>query len=87
MDHREKLKTIINGLISEARGRAADLTDSTSLFRSGLLDSIAVVKLSNILEQDFGVDFEKVRFDVSKIDSINAILKLIPAKIDDSFRS
>jgi acyl carrier protein len=51
--------------------------DDESLFVSGRLDSFSMMNLVMYLEQTFGVDFSEVEFDVSLLDSLNAIEKLI----------
>lgn len=51
--------------------------DSDSIFISGRLDSIDAIELIAFLEDNFGIDFAKIGFDQSLIDSISAVENLI----------
>ena len=47
-----------------ARDDSAPLADNESLFVSGRLDSFSTVELVEFLEQEFGVDFVKIDFEI-----------------------
>ena len=59
------------------RGDEAALSDSESLFQAGRLDSLAMTKLIQFLEEHYGVDFAKVAFDVELIDSVAEIAAFV----------
>ncbi|NBX54069.1 MAG: acyl carrier protein [Betaproteobacteria bacterium] len=61
----------------EQRGDHNALGDDDSLFLSGRLDSLAMMNLVIYLETAFNVDFSAFNFDVSLIDSLHAISKLL----------
>jgi acyl carrier protein len=53
------------------------LDDQQSLFSSGRLSSFAMMTLVMFLEQEFGMDFGNIDFDVSLVDSVNTIDALV----------
>jgi acyl carrier protein len=73
---RAKIFDFIVNLLND-REDMGPLTDDESLFVSGRLDSLSVVQLVEFIESEFGVDFAKVDFDISRIDSVDAIGELI----------
>lgn len=56
------------------------LTDSTPLMTSGILDSLATLKLITFLENEFGVKIEAYEADEEHFDTINDINQLIQSK-------
>jgi acyl carrier protein len=66
----------VRGLLSE-HGHTQDISDDEPLILSGLLDSLAVIRIVVFLEQTFNINFSEVSFDQTNFDSINQILKLI----------
>lgn len=62
-------------------GEDADqLTDATPLISSGILDSLATLKLSTFLEQEFDIQMEAHELDEDHIGSIAAIEQLVKSK-------
>lgn len=61
----------------EQRGDHNPLADDDSLFLSGRLDSLTMMNLVSYLENTFNVDFSSLNFDVSLIDSLQAISELV----------
>jgi acyl carrier protein len=53
------------------------LFDDESIFMSGRLDSFSMMNVVMHLEKIYGIDFSKVDFDVSLLDTVNDIEKLI----------
>lgn len=53
------------------------IDDDTPLLTSGLLDSLAIVKLLEFLEKEFEVTVDDVDFDPENFQSITAICALI----------
>jgi acyl carrier protein len=56
------------------------LTESTPLLSSGILDSLATLKLSTFLEQEFDIQMEAHELDEDHIGSIDAIEQLVKSK-------
>lgn len=56
------------------------LTESTPLLSSGILDSLATLKLSTFLEQEFDIQMEAHELDEDHIGSIEAIEQLVKSK-------
>jgi acyl carrier protein len=62
-------------------GEDADqLTDSTPLISSGILDSLATLRLSTFLEQEFDIQMQAHELDEEHIGSIAAIEQLVKSK-------
>jgi len=61
----------------EANGDVAGFDDSGELFGSGRLSSFAMMTLVMFLEQQFDIDFGSIDFDVSLVDTVNAIEALV----------
>jgi acyl carrier protein len=62
-------------------GEDADqLTESTPLISSGILDSLATLRLSTFLEQEFGIQMEAHEMDEEHIGSLAAIEQLVNSK-------
>lgn len=59
------------------KGDTAPLADSSSIFISGRLDSLAMTNLVMYLETNFEIDFTAINFDVELVDSIDEICQLI----------
>jgi acyl carrier protein len=72
---RARVRAFIRELLG-TRGDDGSLDDSESLFVSGRLESIAAVELVCFMENEFGIDFVDMEFDISIIDSIDRIESL-----------
>lgn len=57
-----------------------ELTDESPLLESGILDSLAIVKLLTFLEESFGVEITDDEFDPDNFESVAAIAELVAAK-------
>lgn len=75
----EKLRTFLQACLVE-RGDRAGFQDNESLFASGRLDSLATTNVVIYLEQEFGINFAHVSFDVDLIDSVQAIEAFVSAE-------
>ena len=60
---------------------AQPLADNDSLFVSGRLDSFSMMMFVMHLENEFGIDFTAIDFDVNLIDSLNEIELFIESQI------
>lgn len=63
------------------QGDKQPLTDNDSLFVSGRLDSVSMMMLVVYLEDEFAVNFKAADFEVSLIDSVDAIASLIASQV------
>lgn len=59
------------------RGDFAPLADDDLLFTSGRLDSLDAVEIIMSVETDYGINFAAINFDLTLLDSIDAIAGLI----------
>ncbi len=73
---KQKLREFLTEAIQRQTGQS-EFADADSLFISGLLDSFSMMNLVMYLEEAFGLDFSNFEFDVSLIDSVNAIETLV----------
>lgn len=76
INDKTKLRTFLQSCLAE-RGDLAEFQDDASLFSSGRLDSLTMTRVVVYLEQEFGVNFAHVNFDVDLIDSVQAIESLV----------
>jgi len=59
---------------------AANLTDSTELKESGILDSMSTLKLVTFLEAQYQVEFEADDLDAVNLSTVASIAALVAAK-------
>ena len=76
MPTRETIRNFLHVLLAEY-GETSDFSDDTSLVISGMLDSLAVLRIVVFLEQEFGLDLSDQGFDQNDFDSVNSIIRLI----------
>ena len=58
----------------------AALTDSTPLMTTGILDSIAVLKVVNFLESEFGITIEPHEAVVENLNTLSDMAQLVISK-------
>jgi acyl carrier protein len=63
-----------------------ELTDDTELLTTGILDSIATIKLVAFLEEQFGIQLEAYEVDVEHLNRIRDIAALVASKRTGSSR-
>ncbi len=56
------------------------LDDSTALITTGVLDSIATVKLIAFLEESYGVEFEAHEMNADHLNTLPDIARIVHAK-------
>jgi acyl carrier protein len=61
----------------------AALTDMTPLMTTGILDSIAVLKVVNFLESQFGITIEPHEAVVENLNTISDMAELVSSKNAD----
>lgn len=58
----------------------ANLTDTTELKESGILDSLSTLKLVTFLEEQFKVEFEADDLDAGNLSTLENIERLVRSK-------
>ena len=58
----------------------AALTDSTALVTTGILDSIAILKVVTFLESQFGITLEPHEAVVENLNTLSDIARLVTSK-------
>lgn len=76
MPTKETLRNFLHELLAEY-GETSDFSDDTSLLISGMLDSLAVLRIVIFLEQEFGLDLSDQSFDQNDFDSVTSIMRII----------
>ena len=59
------------------KGHGAPIADEQPLFSSGLLDSLDAVEMVVYVEDEFGINFSEINFDLTLLDSITAVCALV----------
>jgi acyl carrier protein len=75
LNGKSKLRAFMDDLLRE-RDDTTGFEDTESLFASGRLESLAAVQLVAFLEEQFGIDFSNLDFEIDRIDSIDLIATL-----------
>ena len=79
-DIKEAVKSYI--LSEFLPGESPDaLDDSTLLITSGVLDSIATVKLVSFLEEKYGIELEAHELSPEYLNSLSDIARLVSARV------
>ena len=75
-------KTVKNFLLTEflPGEDPALLTDSTPLVTSGILDSIATMKLTAFLEEEFKIELSAYEMSVEHLNTVADIVRLVESK-------
>lgn len=82
MSHPTPLRADLRTFLAQAlssHGDPAPFADNESLFLSGRIDSFTMMNLVVHLESTYGLDFGAIDFDVSLVDSVDAIAALVQA--------
>jgi len=77
---RQKIRDYLTETLKN-QGDKHPMTDNDSLFVSGRLDSVSMMMLVVYLEDEFAVNFKAADFEVSLIDSVDAIASLIASQV------
>jgi acyl carrier protein len=62
------------------KGDGSLLGDQDLLFSSGRLDSLDAVEIVMCLETDYGINFSEINFDLTLLDSVDAITGLVECR-------
>jgi acyl carrier protein len=76
MDHISEIRDFLKNLLAIRHDRQP-FGDDTSLFLSGRLSSVDAVELVVFLEEKFAIDFAETGFDLTLIDSVDAVASLV----------
>jgi acyl carrier protein len=74
----DRLRATVGNLLV-ARGDRSSFSDTEPLFTSGRLDSLAATELIVALEQDYGLDLASADFDISSLDTLADLSRLVSA--------
>jgi acyl carrier protein len=80
----DQIKEILKGYILKEflPGENPDeLTDSTPLVTTGILDSLATLKLVSFLEEHYGIQVQAHEVDVDHLNTISNISQLVQSKL------
>jgi acyl carrier protein len=58
----------------------SELTEETELVSSGILDSVATLKLVTFLEEEFGISVEPHEADEEHLNTLRSIAELVASK-------
>ena len=67
--------------LAEQLGHAEDVADNESLIVSGLLDSLAVMRLVVFMEKTFNIDFAEEYFDQNVFDTIDKMTRFVEERV------
>jgi acyl carrier protein len=79
MEIKEHVKAILLNKFIETDA-PDELLNNTPLISSGILDSISILQLVDVLEKEYGIEFEAHEIDRDKFDSIDLIAELVATK-------
>jgi acyl carrier protein len=72
----DRIRRTIGDLLA-AHGDRQPFSDTETLFTTGRLDSLAATELIVALEQDYGLDLASADFDISALDTVHDLTKLL----------
>ena len=59
-----------------------DLTDSTPLISTAVLDSVAVLKLVLFLEEEFSIGVDPAQIDAEHLDTVDLMAELVRTSLE-----
>jgi acyl carrier protein len=62
---------------------STEITDSTPLITSGLVDSFSMVSLKMYLEEEYGIQMSDAEATTEAFDTVSAIMALVQQKLGD----
>ena len=74
------IQTLRKFLAEDLSANVAELGDEDSLLESGILDSMAIMKLITFLDEQFNVELTDEEFDPENFESLAAIDRLVEQK-------
>ena len=78
----DEIKQQIRAIVAELvpNGRASQLQDDTALRSSGILDSMAVLRLVGMVEEKFGIEVSAYEAGIENFDRINDMAVYVERK-------
>ena len=78
----DEIKQQIRAIVAELvpNGRASQLQDDTALRSSGILDSMAVLRLVGMVEEKFGIEVSAYEAGIENFDRINDMAAYVERK-------
>ncbi len=70
----------IRGYLARELPQAGDIGNDQSLLETGILDSLAIVKLIAFVEDEFDVELSDDEFDPEHFETVTAIATLVDSK-------
>jgi len=80
MSIREQVRAYINGKLLSGDGPPVHIEDSSSMIKSGLINSMAIVELIAYLEETFRISVADRDINIDDFDSIDSICSLIAGR-------
>ncbi len=75
------IQRYVNDELMEPQGRsAAELSDETPLFRTGIIDSFGLLSLVQYLEQEFAISVRDEEMLPENFENIRTIARLVRSK-------
>jgi acyl carrier protein len=77
---KDEIKSTLRSVVLEIlyeKGIDKIPTDEESLVFSGMIDSLGIVTIATILENDFGLDLSLITLSQSDFDTIESIVELV----------
>lgn len=75
---KQQIRQFLCELLPEGKG--ADLRDDARLRSSGMLDSMAMLRLFSFIEQRFGIEVEAYETDIENFDRIDDMAAFVQRK-------
>ncbi|MCO6184797.1 phosphopantetheine-binding protein [Rhizobium sp. L1K21] len=72
----ERITAAVTEMLA-AKNDHAPINPQESLFETGRLDSLAATELIVLLESEFGVDVSSPDFDISQLDNLSSLQRLV----------
>jgi acyl carrier protein len=76
MDVRAEVRSYVGERLKQ-KGYTESIADATPLFSTGQLDSFDAIETIMFLEEEYGITFSDLDFDLTLLDSIDAIADLV----------
>ena len=78
----DEIKQQIRAIVAELvpNGRTSQLQDDTALRSSGILDSMAVLRLVGMVEEKFGIEVSAYEAGIENFDRINDMAAYVERK-------
>jgi len=76
---KQQIRQFVSELLPD--GKSANLSDNTPLRTSGLVDSMAMLRIVSFLEEKFGIEVDAYEASVENFDRIDDIAAFVQRKL------